>query len=52
MHAFAGLLFYVHVCLKAHSLLTTNYKDTKDKCRHVKKIKCKGTHVGIFDPAL
>ncbi len=48
-----------------HGLI--NYKDTEAKCRHLKKLTCKGTlrqvfislwtgdtvgHVSIFDPAL
>jgi hypothetical protein len=37
-----------------HRLL--NYKDTKAKCRHIKKLTYKGTlrqsHVGIFNSAL
>ncbi len=48
-----------------HGLI--NYTDTKAKCRHLKKVTCKGTlrqvfvsglsvdtvsHVGMFDPAL
>jgi hypothetical protein len=50
----------------SHGLI--NYKDTKAKCRYLKKLTCKGTlqqvfirvyglgdtfsHAGIFDPAL
>ncbi len=54
----------INFCLH-HGLI--NYKDTKTKCRHPKKLTCKGTlrrcllefidrrsvsHVSIFDPAL
>jgi hypothetical protein len=52
---------------KQHNHGLINYKDTKIKCRHLKKLACKGTlrqvfirvyrleiqsNVGIFDPTL